>query len=1251
MNTKSFDYWNHILMLAGVTSPARNLLVMRFSFILLLSVVSHHFVNAQQYELQVENDYVKRYMDEVFYQYGEPSVIGDHLGSTSRTDYPRSVEITLPEVHTAPEFFTIICYDEESHHDSIIFKVPTSCHQAELCNFIPMRTYRYEIFHDEELLEKGSIVTKGKVRMLKIDGTVCNVRDLGGWMTTDGYRIRYGKLFRGSELNNTYQVTQEGIDELRIVGVAAELDLRAPYNEGSNYSALGFKDASSAMDDEVPTYYYSANSGQLPMHFEKESYLNKWTEEFRFIVKSLRAGHGIYVHCVFGKDRTGYLCFLLEGLLGVSYSDLMKEYELSCFCFGKGDATSRKDSIDKVIGIIEGLEGQMLRDKFNTFFVNTLHISQDDIDDFRRIMLESPETTESGISAISLDDVKNAGLCVLEVTTVNGEEPKGQTISHPLHQESFNITYLNKVPCRLVLSKNGDTLYDSGEYEKGESGATIRVNGNTSAYYSDSLNMPYKLKLERKADLLCRGDEPLYADKHWRLLKDATSLNTIVALELSKMLHMEWTSSYIPCNVIINGDYRGCYLLMESLERNSNCRVNCDKETGAIIERDPYWWKEDRYFSSKWYCLDTESSYRWTWKYPDADELTDETEQYMQQYINDMEESFDVGNYQQYIDLTSWAKWVLAHDILGTWDSGGANMYFKKSDNTANSVLEMPCIWDFDSSYKVPAGGFSRPHSSTHAYFSRLFNSPDKNFCREYVKQWCLLKQNILSEICDFVNSYASSEDGVALNASRKLYNKRWGYDYPTVENDAKQTVQWFSQHIPLLGQLIVSLDISTAVNKLPQLKLYGDFGNDYQEGTVTLEMPDGGGKEKLSAKIKWRGGSTNAVGRHKRNYKIKFSEDQQFFDMRTDNNWILDAGQADLFRLRNRIATETWNDMAHKPYYAEKEPEALSGVRGHVVEVFLNDEYRGVYCLTECMDRKQLKLKKFDKNTGEIRGGLWKAEAYSNALMWGTLPYDNTQEKWGAFEVKYPDLDDLPVTDYSTLYNAIDFVVNSSDEEFKAHVHEYFDMPVVIDYYVFLHALNAFDNVGKNMFWAVYDKTQDKKLTPAVWDLDATVGAKWLGELAGPELDVTVNLNLYHRLKLLDVNGFNDAVNCRYHELRKTVLNTDSLVKRYTDYYQLLQQSGAASREEQLWSGDSDVKGETISFDGEIAFIGNWITTHMKHLDEHTFPATMGIAEHHAERVSSHSFYTLSGMQVRQGVDKLSKGIYISNGKKLFVR
>lgn len=416
---------------------------------------------------------------------------------------------------------------------------------------------------------------------------------------------------------------------------------------------------------------------------------------------------------------------------------------------------------------------------------------------------------------ITPSEVKQAGLYIIEITTVDGEEPQGEMIESPYQPDSYNFTYSNKVPCRIVISLSNDTLYDSGPYVKKSNGATIRINGNTTALYSEPLNMPYKLKLEKAADLLCRGNDPLYGDKHWRLLKDAVSLNTIVALKLSQLIGMEWTPAYIPCNVIINGDYRGCYLLMEAVKRNNLCRIDCDKLTGTIVERDPYWWKESNFFSSNWYCDETNSMYRWTWKYPDEEDLNETIEQYIQQYIKDAEQSIENGNYNEYIDIESWSKWLLAHDILGTRDSGGANMYFKKYDNTKNSYLEMPCIWDFDSSYDVTPGSFSRLHTSSNAYFNTLFNSDNKEFAKRYVDLWNEKKIDMISQLTAFINEYANSSEATSLEASRKLYNRRWGYQYESIENDIKLTKQWLEKHIEPLNQNINSIDItSTDLNK-----------------------------------------------------------------------------------------------------------------------------------------------------------------------------------------------------------------------------------------------------------------------------------------------------------------------------------------------------------------------------------------------------------------------------------------------------
>ena len=447
----------------------------------------------------------------------------------------------------------------------------------------------------------------------------------------------------------------------------------------------------------------------------------------------------------------------------------------------------------------------------------------------------------------------------------------------------------------------------------------------------------------------------------------------------------------------------------------------------------------------------------------------------------------------------------------------------------------------------------------------------------------------------------------------------------------------------------------------LPLLVLQGSFGYDYAQGSMSLYSSDATEPTISLIKAKWRGGSTNTADKHKRNYKIKSinfkgkSQDISLLGMREDNNWIMDAGQIDLFRLRNRIATEIWNDFATKPYYASKEPKVKSGVTGKVVEVILNNEYRGIYSLTEAMDRKELKLKKYDDKNQEFHGQLWKVSSWDKATFWDIdKDYDNTQETWHAFETKYPDIEDVNPTDYSPLYEAIDFVVNSNDEAFKKEAGDYFDIPVLIDYQLFLETLKPVDNNGKNMYWGIYDVAKSKKLTLAIWDLDASVGQDWHCStplhpdyvLPNTDLGVKDGFNLYHRLSSLNVDNYNEKVANRYHELRKTYFSEENLISRYQGYYDMLVKSGAASREETKWSEDSDIGGYPLNFKSEIEYIKNWIINRLNYLDTNQFPISTNISEiHQKESLSTKTTYNMLGQKVGASY----QGFKIKNGKKFY--
>ena len=391
---------------------------------------------------------------------------------------------------------------------------------------------------------------------------------------------------------------------------------------------------------------------------------------------------------------------------------------------------------------------------------------------------------------------------------------------------------------------------------------------------------------------------------------------------------------------------------------------------------------------------------------------------------------------------------------------------------------------------------------------------------------------------------------------------------------------------------------------------------NNYNTGTVSVLLPD---QDIVSpCKVKFRGSTTNSELYKKRNYHLKFQDeegnkmDYKFFDgLRNDNSWLLDAGTLDRLRVRNRVLTDLWLDFATKPYYSDIEPKALNASRGKMVEVFRNGEYEGYFNMCEPIDRKQLKLVKTDETDGTLHGMLWKTYSRtSGTLMRESAPVNNSWYLWNGFEVKYPDFEDVNPTDYGPLETVVKFVAESSDEEFAAHASEYLDIPVLIDYYVLLQVVYAYDNLGKNIYWGLYDKQGGNKLTPAVWDLDTSMGQSWKRyeyhpDYLTPDQDLFESTHLDNFLKRLikwDVDSFVERGAQRYRELRNTVLDTHSMTQRVYDYVAMLDKCGASQREVTRWYKTDDLGGLSPDLSRETPFVVDWIEKRLNWLDHNYF-------------------------------------------------
>lgn len=514
-------------------------------------------------------------------------------------------------------------------------------------------------------------------------------------------------------------------------------------------------------------------------------------------------------------------------------------------------------------------------------------------------------------------------------------------------------------------------------------------------------------------------------------------------------------------------------------------------------------------------------------------------------------------------------------------------------------------------------------------------------------------------------------------------------------------------------GEVYKSSTLRFTYLPLVEIKVSTCNGKTYTTGSLCVTAATTQGFDStFIAAFKYRGASSSNYP--KRSYAIKLRDaygnsiDRKILGYRSDNNWILDAMYIDRACMRNRVSTDLWNDYSVKPYYADRENKVRTGTRGEFVEVFLNGSYWGLYCMTEKMDRKQLKLKKYvpaSESTTyktEPHGFLYKSKDWSYEVLMGhkpderSFPYTEVskvynylgQESWRGFEQKYPDAKDEYV-DWTPLRDAVNFVATTDVQStFDREIGNYFDLPVLRDYYLLIELALATDNHGKNMFFYAYDQAgaEGNKISVCPWDMDGTFGQNW-------EADTTYTQNtqqdfeemlwkhehgqltLFLNLKMGSL-GWRKMLADRYCELRPTFFDPDKLAQRFLDYASLFADGYADIREQKKWGSSQGRIHKKLQWGAQYA--ARWVRNRIKYMDKRYGyePVIDGINDAKAEayfaaqggagaiavnvgKAQTVRIYSVSGalvrtVQVEAGftpIQGFTPGVYVVNGTKVIVK
>jgi protein-tyrosine phosphatase len=168
--------------------------------------------------------------------------------------------------------------------------------------------------------------------------SIPNFRDAGGYATTDGKIVKNGLLFRSGDLDNA---TIREIRTLEVLGVRTIIDLRPGSEQrpgaripgGAKKLTVPF-DVDRTARERVRELLLKRD-GQPDIETAIRAMYDSMVDQHQTgvgqvlrILLSEEQGP-ILLHCRAGKDRTGFVCAVLQLALGVEWPLIVRDYELS----------------------------------------------------------------------------------------------------------------------------------------------------------------------------------------------------------------------------------------------------------------------------------------------------------------------------------------------------------------------------------------------------------------------------------------------------------------------------------------------------------------------------------------------------------------------------------------------------------------------------------------------------------------------------------------------------------------------------------------------------------------------------------------------------------------------------------------------------------------------------------------------------------------------------------------------------------
>lgn len=418
------------------------------------------------------------------------------------------------------------------------------------------------------------------------------------------------------------------------------------------------------------------------------------------------------------------------------------------------------------------------------------------------------------------------------------------TFGFTTSEETLVIYIAKETPSIFIDLTNGTIEDINSDKTVEKTGTCLVIDSNNSVNYSGTFNKihgrgsgtwvadkkPYNISFTKEVDLFGMG-----LATEWVLLSnplDSSNLRNKIIYDFADEIGLEGSPDSRFVNLYIDDEYCGLYLLTEKVEIHQNRVdvIDLNEETknlnGAPLNTYPCIETEvDGIYKKAYdipvipdditggYLLELQIySYRNTFtsafttkdsicfSFKSSPYVSLEQMEYISGFIQDVENSFHTGNYEEYIDVDSWVKYYLVQEIFGNMDVRSF-FYYKNSDSIDGKLYAGP-VWDYDIALGSMEGvdnsqGF---YINTWGWYSLLYkhDSFKASLTSEYVQTF----KPALTELLDKILYEYQEEIDSSYVMDKYRWSKDTGDSFDTLESHIDHFRSFLTSRISFLDEV-----------------------------------------------------------------------------------------------------------------------------------------------------------------------------------------------------------------------------------------------------------------------------------------------------------------------------------------------------------------------------------------------------------------------------------------------------------------